>query len=285
VPVSQVRAKATVSPNIHGNPGVVIIEAPDMNLTTTLAELPEDDPIRAAIWGLMAHLQVDHLPACTLKIRSTIPIAAGLGSGTSVSVAIIRAFGGFLGQQLTEETVSKLTYEVEKIHHGTPSGIDNTVVTYARPVYFKRGHPIETFHISVPFTIVIGDTGIRSSTKTTVSDVRAAWKLDPSRYNRYFSAVGSIVKTARQVIEGGHPQRLGPLMDENHQLLQEMKVSSPELDRLISAAKAAGALGAKLSGGGRGGNMIALAGKSSADAVADAIVAAGAVNTITTEVT
>ena len=91
-----------------------------------------------------------------------------------------------------------------------------------------------------------------------------------------FSAAGSIAKTARQAIEGGSPERLGPLMNENHHILQEMGVSSPELDRLTEASLKYGALGAKLSGGGRGGNMIALSTKEEAPAIAEALRKAGA---------
>jgi mevalonate kinase len=158
------------------------------------------------------------------------------------------------------------------------------VVTYVRPVFFTRGQPIETFKIAAPFTIVIGDTGVPSPTRETVTDVRIAWQADPNRFERLFAAAGRIARTARQAIENGYPQRLGPLMDENHFLLQEMGVSSPELDHLVAAAREAGASGAKLSGGGRGGNMIALVEAPAAEAVSEAIRHAGAVNTIVTTV-
>jgi mevalonate kinase len=285
VPVTQVCAKATVTPNIRGTSGKVVIHAPDIGVNTPLDELPPGDPIGEAIRGVISELKVARIPACTLRVSASIPIASGLGSGAAVSVAIIRALAGFLGQPLPADTVSRLAYKVEKIHHGTPSGIDNTVVTYAKPVYFVKNEPIETFTIAQPFTIVIGDTGIRSPTKETVSDVRLSRQLDPERYDLLFAAVGSITRTARQAIEGGYQERLGPLMDENHALLQEMGVSSPELDLFVSRARQAGALGAKLSGGGRGGNMIALTTPEQAETVSLAIHDAGAVNTITTTVT
>lgn len=284
VPVTQVRARATITPNLRGVAGVVQVDAPDIGLASNLEDLPPGDPIAAAVRNVMVYLKLDRIPACTLRITSTIPVASGLGSGAAVSVAIIRALAGFLGQPLTDEAVSKLAYEVEVIHHGTPSGIDNTVVTYAMPVFFTRGYPIETFTIKIPFTIVIGDTGIPSPTRETVGDVRAAWQANPSRYERLFAAIGSIARTARQVIEGGSPQRLGPLMDENHQLLVEMGVSSHLLDQLVAAARDAGALGAKLSGAGRGGNMIALVKEENAEGISEAIRQAGAVNTIITTI-
>jgi len=246
--------------------------------------LAPENPIGAAVMEVKSALGIEQLPACSIKVTSTIPVASGLGSGAAVSVAVIRALAGFLGNPLPDERVSALAYEIEKIHHGTPSGIDNTVVTYARPVYFVQGGTIETFGVTQPFTILIGDTGLPAPTKESVGDVRAAWKADPRTYNRLFAAAGSIAKTARQAIEGGHPEWLGPLMDENHELLVKMNVSSPELDNLVSAAKDSGALGAKLSGGGRGGNMIALVKADQVEAVTLALMGAGAARMIMTEV-
>jgi mevalonate kinase len=284
IPVTQVYARATVTPEIHGTTGTLQIDAPDIGLMSSLGDLPNGDPIGEAIQGVISELGVARIPACTLKVNATIPIASGLGSGTAVSVAIIRALAGFLGQPLSPEIVSRLAFEVENIHHGTPSGIDNTVVTYGRPVYFVKDEVIETFHISKPFTIVIGDTGIRSPTKKTVSDVRASRYTEPNFYDHLFSAIGSLTKTARQAIERGFPDRLGPLMDENHALLQQMGVSSPELDLLVSIAKQGGALGSKLSGGGRGGNMIAIVTPERAEPIAQALHDGGAVNTIITTI-
>ena len=284
VPVTQVRAKATVMPQITGSPGEVRIQAPDVGLDSLWGQLPPENPIGAALRRVQSALGNEHVPACTVKVTSTIPVASGLGSGAAVSVAVIRAFAGFLGHPIPDEGVSAIAYETEKIHHGTPSGIDNTVVTYAQPVFFIKGQPVEVFQVAKPFMIVIADTGIPAPTKESVGDVRRAWQADPASYERLFAAVGSIARTARQAIEGGHPEWLGPLMNENHELLREMGVSSPELDRLVQAAQQAGAWGAKLSGGGRGGNMIALVRDEQAEAVAQAIQTAGAVRTITTEV-
>jgi len=284
VPVTQVRAKAVVTPNLSGEPGVVLIEASDVGIISPLDNLPPGDPIRETIQYVKAALEVKSIPSCTLKVRSTIPIAAGLGSGASVSVAIIRSLSGFLGNPLPNETVSRIAYKIEKIHHGTPSGIDNTVVTYAKPVYYIKEKTIEHFNIAKPFTIIIGDTGIQSPTKEAVEDVRETCLADPKHCERIFAAIESITKTARQSIENGFPDRLGPLMDENHELLQAIGTSSPELDQLIMAAKKAGALGAKLSGGGRGGNMIALVPSEKAESISTAMQRARAVNTIITTI-
>ncbi len=281
VPVTQVRANVEIGASAR--PGIWI-EAPDVHLRSSLEALDPSHPIATTIRNTCSALEADQPSGIEIQIRSSIPVASGLGSGAAVSVAIIRALAGTLGGALTDEQVSAIAYETEKLHHGTPSGIDNSVVTYARPVYFARGEDLEIFHAGWPFTIVIGDTGISASTRESVGDVRKLWEGDRSHYETLFAAIGSIVRTARQLIEAGTPRGLGPLMDENHALLQEMTVSSTELDRLVGAARSAGAWGAKMSGGGRGGNMIALVGEDDPEPIADALRDAGAANTIITRV-
>ncbi|OGO72652.1 MAG: mevalonate kinase [Chloroflexi bacterium RBG_19FT_COMBO_56_12] len=284
VPVEQVSAKAIVTADLRGTAGSVKILAPDVGLETQLSDLSPTHPLAAAINSTTSALGVSRIPACTIKITSTIPVAAGLGSGAAVTVAILRALSAYLGHPLPDEQVCQLAYEVEKIHHGTPSGIDNTVVTYARPVYFIKDQPIEQLHPRLPFTIVIGDTGIQSPTAVAVGDVRKAWQQRKDEYEALFDSTGAIAVSARAVIEGGMTELLGPLMDANHGLLRKIGVSCPELDLLVQAARSAGALGAKLSGGGRGGNMIALVTPNSADKVAAALETAGAVRTIITQI-
>jgi mevalonate kinase len=279
VPVTQVQATATVSENSRGG---IMIEAPNINLSAELSSLARDHPLVAVINSVFSVLNVSNPPACTVYLQSTIPVASGLGSGAAVSVAIIRALSAFLGQTLPDKQVNELAFEAEKLHHGIPSGIDNTVVTYSKPVYFIKRKPIKTFHIGAPFTIMIGDTGISAPTKESVAAVRKLWGSDKPRWEQVFARIGEIVWNARQAIERGDATELGRLMDANHTLLQEMTVSSRELDQLVEAARMAGALGAKLSGGGRGGNMIALVEKENAPAVARALSSAGAKRTIIT---
>jgi mevalonate kinase len=281
VPVTQVQATATVSENSRGG---ITIEAPNINLTADLSDLAADHPLGAVITNVFSKLNIKNPPACTVYLQSTIPVASGLGSGAAVSVAIIRALSAFLGQPLPDETVNSMAFDIEKLYHGTPSGIDNTVVTYAKPVYFIQRKPIKTFHVGAPFTIMIGGTGISAPTKESVGSVRKLWQKNKPRYEKIFSKVGEIVWNARQAIERGDITELGKLMDANHALLQEMTVSCEELDNLVEAARKSGALGAKLSGGGRGGNMIALVEKDSAPAVARALSSAGAKRTILTQV-
>jgi mevalonate kinase len=135
-----------------------------------------------------------------------------------------------------------------------------------------------------PFTIAIGDTGIPAPTKQAVSDVRRLWIQNKSYWETVFDQIGIISFTARRAIEAGHWELLGELMSENQAFLREMQVSSPELDRLVGAALEAGALGAKMSGGGRGGNMIALVKAGITESVTGALKEAGAKNVIVTQI-
>ena len=287
VPVTDVKARAVVSADPRGVPGQVRIQAPDIGLEATLDKLPENHPLAAGMRAVLSALSLSRSPACLLRVTSSIPIASGLGSGAAVSVALIRAYSAFLGQRLPDDKVSALAFEIEKLHHGTPSGIDNTVITFARPVYFQRkpgGSSIETFSVPQPFQIVIGDTGVYSPTVVSVGAVRQAWQTETDRYERLFDEIGNISQAARKTIESGNPSGLGSLMDENQDFLRQIGVSSPELERLIKAAKSAGALGAKLSGGGQGGNMIALVEEENAAEVIQALQTAGAVRTLLTQV-
>jgi mevalonate kinase len=281
VPVTQVQADCEV---LDSSRAGIWIDAPDINLHAELNTLPSDHPIASVIHNFLFLWRVSPFPSLDIKITSTIPVAAGLGSGAAVTVALVRALYLHLNQAMTDEEINAFTFEIEKLHHGTPSGIDNTVVTYARPVYFIKGQPIETFKVGQPFTIVIGDTGMSASTKESVADVRRLWMNDKSRWESLFDKIGEIAFTARRAIEAGKSDMLGELMNENHALLQKMTVSSPGLDRLVDAARAAGALGAKMSGGGRGGNMIALVKPDVAESVSLSLKEAGAKNTILTQI-
>lgn len=223
-------------------------------------------------------------PDLQIDIASTIPVASGLGSGAAVTVALTRALASHFDYPMASKDVNAFAYEIEKLHHGTPSGIDNTVITYAKPVYFIKGLLIETLSVGKPFTIVIGDTGIPAPTRESVGDVRKLWEADRPKWDAIFDEVGLIADHARETIERGKLEELGRLMNQNHSLLQELTVSSPELDRLVRAAHDAGALGAKLSGGGRGGNMIALVTPEMAQEVSSSLQVAGAKNTIITQV-
>lgn len=281
VPVNQVQVDVEI---LDSDTAGVWIHAPIIDLHAELSMLQPDHAIGSVILNLFQNLKISSTPNLKINIFSTIPVASGLGSGAAVSVALIRALSSYLNYPLSDNEVNNMVFEIEKLYHGTPSGIDNTVITFNKPVYFIKGQPIETFTVGKPFTIVIGDTGIPAPTKESVGDVRRLWQKDNSKYENIFNEIAQISLIARRSIETGKPELLGELMNHNHEFLQQLTVSSPELDQLVYAARNAGALGAKLSGGGRGGNMIALVNQAEASQVAESLIKTGAKNTIITEI-
>lgn len=274
VPVAQVEARAEVAGAAQGQG--VMIEAPDIGLRCSLAEAPATDPHAATVRNTLAQLGQSTEPDVTIRLSSSIPIASGLGSGAAIAVALVRALAAHLGQELPAATVSDLAFETEKLHHGTPSGIDNAVIAYAQPIYFVRERPPERFAAGSDLPLVVADTGVPSPTKAVVGAVREAWQANPNRYEALFDQIASLVRHARRAIEATDLAHVGQLMNRNHQSLEELDVSSPALNQLILAARQAGAWGAKLSGGGRGGNVIALVPPHRAQAIVDALYQAGA---------
>jgi mevalonate kinase len=285
VPVTQVQAQVKIEDGEEGQ-GIVIV-ARDLRRTFTVGKKEAKEvinPLQAMVANTLRYLGLGLQRDLTITIESTIPIARGLGSGAAVSTAMTRALAGHFSRELTAQEVSGLVYEVEKLHHGTPSGIDNTVIAYQRPIYFIRDQKLETFQVRKPLLFVIADTGVESPTKMVVGAVRQAWQRSKERYEALFDRVGDVAVRARRAIEEGEVEEVGRLMDENHRLLQMMGVSSPQLDALVKAAKCKGALGAKLSGAGRGGNIIALVNPQTCKRVKDALENEGARGIIQTEV-
>jgi mevalonate kinase len=283
-PVQEVRARAGIEANPTDPVGKIYIHAPDIGLDTCLDDLPDDHPIATVFHEVQKEMGLDHLPAFKLTVTSTIPIAAGLGSGAAISVAVSRALSAFLGSPLPDESVSRIAFETDRYYHGTPSGIDNTVISYSRMVFFIRGKPIEMLTNGKALTLVIADSGEKSLTGKVVHGLRTRVEIDPDRYNPILERIGALSLSAREAIEKGDHARLGTLLSDNHFLLQNLGVSSINLDLLVKISQEAGALGAKLSGAGSGGNMIALVNAGDAERVSDALLSAGAVNTIITTI-
>ena len=282
VPVTEVQAQATVEPARDGRG--VVIDAPDLNRRLAVREADDGDPLARIVRLTLQAIQVKDDPDLTISVTSTVPIARGMGSGAAVSTAIVRALSGHYGRWFSSRDISDLVYQTELIYHGTPSGIDNTVVAFEKPVFFVKDVSCEIFWVGRPFLLAIADTGIDSPTREAVGDLRRRHRSDPYLYEPLFDRAGEIAVEARAAIERGGAQVLGPLLDENHALLQTMGVSCPELDRLVVAAREGGALGAKLSGAGWGGNMIALVTDEMRGRVDLALRLAGAVRVIVTEV-
>ncbi len=267
VPLTQLRAYATITPA-----ATCLVDAVDIRQRIEVATAAENNPFAMIVRLVCRELGQD-LPAWRIVVHSHIPIASGLGSGAAITAAIARGLLQAFGQTLPLSRLSQLVYEVEKVHHGTPSGIDNTVVVYEQPVWFVRGQAPEIFTVGHALPLAVADTGVASVTRAVVGAVRQAWQEDTPRFEALFDGMARCSRQARQAIERGDLAALGRLMNENHALLRQIDVSSPELEKLVQTALSAGALGAKLSGAGRGGNMIALAMPQDLQAVAQALQA------------
>lgn len=284
VPVFEGSTKCSIVAKPTAPHDETIVIAPNIALKCYLSCLVEKHPIRVAINLVLNKLNVDHLPVCEIRIHSTLPTAAGLGSSASTSVALIRALSTFLGSSFTDDEVNQLAFEIEKIHHGTPSGIDNTVITYAKSLFYIKGQPSEFIFPGKQVTLIIADTGIKSSTSKVVSEVRLGYQEKKDHFEDLFNQIGDLVISAKESFINGDLISLGKSLTENHMLLRKMGVSSDKLDELVDCALSHGAMGAKLSGGGQGGNMIALVKSDEAELLASALVSKGAVNTLITRV-
>lgn len=189
-----------------------------------------------------------------------VPRAMSLGSSAALAVAVIRALDRHCRLNLTDEQVCALAFEAEKIAHGTPSGVDNTVATYGRPLLFRRGRPplIRMLEFRARIPVVIGLSGRESLTSRTVARVRGAWQRHRELYERIFDDIDALTLQGVEALAAHDLVRFGELMNVCHGQLNALQVSSFEIEEMVQVARDNGAVGAKLTGGGGGGSMIAL---------------------------
>jgi mevalonate kinase len=213
-----------------------------------------------------------------IKFGGSLLAASGVGASAASCAAFARALNDEFNLNLDTESINKLAYEGEKAYHGRPSGVDNTAATYGGLIEFTKGEVPKFDHITTPkpVPIVMGNTGLVTNTELAVSGVRERKEESPGKYDLIFEHARKLVPQARAAFETADYRAIGKLMDENHQLLQEIQVSCKELDHLVALAKENGAWGAKMTGSGLGGYMIALTPEPELqDIVADAIKSEG----------
>ncbi len=230
---------------------------------------------------MLKAMGIDPKIALDIWVGGTLPGFSGLGASAASSVAIARAIAQELGMKISNEKINQVAYEGEKAYAGNPSGIDNTAATYGGFMWFKKnlgGGPdkVEPLSIKAPMEIVIGSTGRVANTKAMVEGVAERKLKNPQKYNVIFKRAEELAYEGRVALEFYNLKKIGDLMNENHRLLQEIEVSSKELDLLVELARKQGAIGAKLTGGGGGGCMVALTpGKELQGKVASAFKTAG----------
>ncbi len=221
----------------------------------------------------------------TIEVIPHVPRAMGLGGSSALAVAIIRALDEAYTLKLSSDQINRLAYECEKAAHGTPSGIDNTIATYGSPLLYQRNATqdgssgdadarFDTIDLAEPVPLVVGITGRESLTANTVARVRYAWETHQARYDGIFDQIAALTRAGLDALKDAHFRELGELMNLCHGYLNALQLSTPELEELVHIARTNGALGAKLTGGGGGGSMIALC-PDTQDQVAAAMEAAG----------
>jgi len=196
-----------------------------------------------------------------VRVRSELPAGVGVGSSAALAVAVLRALAAAAGRRLVRDEEVAIATRLEAIFHGHPSGIDPAAAALGGCFRFVRGTPavIAPVRPAVPLPLVIAFGARPRSTGAAVMGLRARWEAEPARHEALFDAVATTVEDGARAAEAGDLAALGRAFDRNQALLEALGVSAPEVEALVARARASGALGAKLTGGGAGGAVIALA--------------------------
>ncbi len=264
---------------VHGVPGIVsaIDSSTDAEVKKTGTRIVVKDERKTAkgyseekrlqqlesIDRMLKAMGINPETPLSIWIGGPLPGFSGLGASAASSVAIARAIAEELGINVSDEKINQVAYEAEKAYAGNPSGIDNTAATFGGLMWFKKNmtggaNTIERISIKKPVEIVIGSTGRVANTKAMVEGVAERKRKNPQKYEPLFKQGEALAYAGRKALEAYDLKKMGKLMNENHRLLQEINVSSRELDLLVDIARKQGAFGAKLTGGGGGGCMTAL---------------------------
>ena len=195
-----------------------------------------------------------------IHVDSTLPPGMGLGSSAAIAVAITRAFCYYLDLDVDDAQVNAIAFECEKLAHGTPSGVDNTLSTYAKPMLFRNDGTlhIQTLELTEPPPLLIACSHETGLTSEQVAGVRRRRERSPDRYDAIFDEIDELSRRGAQLLQVQDYDELGLLMNICHGLLNAIEVSTPQIEDIVAIARRAGAVGAKLTGGGGGGSVVAL---------------------------
>lgn len=236
----------------------------------------DDDPRGRALVGAAAGAVGLDSSEWVIEVESEIPPGRGLGSSAALAIATLRALADAAGRRLEGGEELRIGRVLEGVFHGTPSGIDPAAAALGRCLRFVAGDPpaIAVLPVAAPVPLVVAFDDAPRSTGAAVGALRARRAADPARHEALFDAIGAVVAAGEAALATGDLAALGRSFDENQALLEALGVSSAALDERVRVARAAGALGAKLTGAGAGGAVIALAPE--AAPVAGALAATGA---------
>lgn len=246
---------------VHGHPAIVagLDRGVTVRITPgdTRPEPPADGLSRAT--ARAAELLAIQQPFA-VDVDGDLPIGMGLGSSAALAVALLRALAAASGRVLDETTTAAQAHEIERLFHGTPSGVDGTAATYGGVLWFEAGTPPhhEALTLTEPLPLVVVLSRTPHATSHTVGSLRERAAASPRVYQPVFGAIASLVASARDALLATDRSALGELMTMNHGLLRACGISTPELDAIVEVALGAGAAGAKLTGAGGGGAVLAL---------------------------
>jgi len=257
---------------VHGQPAIATSLLREVRVTVRergAADRPPPPELRAALDAAAGAVGGVDGSSLHVGIEGDLPIAVGLGSSAALAVALVRALLALDGRSGSTVEIARRANEVEKVFHGTPSGIDTATAASGGLLWFEAGPPPhwEAVRPGAPLALVVALSGTRHHTGRAVGGLRTRAEASPQVYSPIFRAIGELVRSGRDAIESASWPLLGEILSMNHELLRASGVSTPELDRLVEDARAAGALGAKLTGAGGGGAAIALAEKAPDDLV------------------
>ncbi|GAA0422938.1 MAG: mevalonate kinase [Bacillota bacterium] len=238
-------------------PGTVKIDTTFYHGPLTLA--PES--LHGIVQCIQGTLEYLNMPCQDLliRIKSSIPPGKGLGSSASVAISVVRSLFAYFNEDYTDEDLLRLANIAETFAHGAPSGIDTLTITSQSPVWYEKEHPIDFIELSDDFHFVVADSGRIGDTRLAVESVAHLVKMAPKKIHRKLERIGKLTHHAKQALEKKGKHILGHMLNEAQKELEALGVSDAGLNRLINFARKEGALGAKLTGGGNGGCIIALA--------------------------
>jgi len=195
-----------------------------------------------------------------IEVSSSLPRGMGLGSSAAIAVAITRAIALCLGYEADNHKVNEIAYACEQLAHGTPSGVDNTLSCFAEPMLFQNSGELNSkaLQLKESLPLVVGFSHQSGPTHEQVAGVRARYERNVRRYEALFDQIGELSIAGAEALTQGRYTELGQLMNICHGLLNAIEVSTPDLEHMVSVARASGAVGAKLTGAGGGGSIVAL---------------------------
>ena len=236
--------------------GKLTLDVPDWGLTKEIST--DAGGVDAAVRLILDSLGIDRT-GFAIRVRSALPRGMGLGSSAAFAVAIVRAFDTLLGLSLDDEQVNAIAFECEKLAHGSPSGVDNTLATFARPMLFRNRESIEVQELELAAAppIVVACSDQPGVTHEQVAGVRERYEACPDEYGALFGQIDALSVAGAKALVAGDYGSLGQLMNICQGLLNALQVSTPELERMVDIARSAGAAGAKLTGAGGGGSIVA----------------------------